>query len=153
MNSQGSMNKEQDVYLGTVDTTATPSPLTNKSASKYSRLYKITAGGPTRGTILLDTVEGPQAGAKVQFVIGEQSQRPSTFSPQDHTAPTIVFNAISDSGINIVSTDTEVKEFENLFLGTSENGFVAKPPSAGVSERPWVCNIPGARYKVQWYNS
>ncbi|KAG8702286.1 hypothetical protein FRC08_003581 [Ceratobasidium sp. 394] len=150
MNSRGSIDKEQDIYLGAVDTTADLGPPGDQSSHKYGRVYKITAGGPTRGTILLDATEGPQVGAKVQFVVANRSQKSPT-SPSNQPVPTISFDTITDSDIGTISAESEVKEIENLFLATSENGFVVGSSGAGVLQRPWVCNIPGANYKVQWH--
>lgn len=61
------MNKDQDIYLAVLD----GSPAIDSNASElriynYSRVYRITAGGPSRGSILLDAAEGPQTGTKVQ---------------------------------------------------------------------------------------
>ncbi|KAG9126576.1 hypothetical protein FRC07_002916 [Ceratobasidium sp. 392] len=150
MSSRGTIDKEQDVYLGAIDATSSPSG--NHSTQKYSRVFKITAGGPTRGTILLDATEGPQVGEKVQFVIADKSQKPSALPLHNQPIPTISFNTIADPDIGAVSANSEVEEVENLFLGTSENGFVVGPRNVSGLERPWVCNIPGASYKVQWHN-
>ncbi|KAG9080068.1 hypothetical protein FRC06_007114, partial [Ceratobasidium sp. 370] len=143
MNSRGLIDKEQDIYLGVADATVDG----GQSAQKYGRVYKITAGGPTRGTILLDATEGPQVGAKVQFVVANRSQRSSTLSLPNQPVPTISFNTIPDSDIGMIPAGSEVEEIENLFLATSENGFVVGPPDAGALQRPWACNIPGASYK------
>jgi hypothetical protein len=67
MSSQRSIDKEHDIYLGVIDTSLSPTPSSgDKKVYKYSRVYKITAGGPSQGTLLLDATEGPQVGAKVQ---------------------------------------------------------------------------------------
>jgi hypothetical protein len=72
MSSRSSIAKEQDIYLGVVDTSADPVHSSgDQKVYKYSRVYKITAGGPSHGTILLAATEGPQAGAKVQVSLSQ----------------------------------------------------------------------------------
>lgn len=63
MNANNALDKEHDVYLGVIDTTAKQ---TSNGTPSYSKIYKIMAGDPSRGSLLLDAAEGPEAGARVQ---------------------------------------------------------------------------------------
>lgn len=151
MKSSGSMNKDQDIYLAVLD----GSPAIDSNASElriynYSRVYRITAGGPSRGSILLDAAEGPQTGTKVQFVV-IASQKPSPSSiPASQVVPTVTLSLISDSDMQTVPTDPEVREIDNVFLGTSENGFILGSGEEGSSKRPWICTVPGTTSSLQW---
>jgi hypothetical protein len=67
MKSSGSISKDQTIYLAVLDASVAPEPQTNEVRTySYDRVYKISAGGPSRGSILLDATEGPRAGTKVQ---------------------------------------------------------------------------------------
>ncbi|QRW04401.1 hypothetical protein RhiLY_03400 [Ceratobasidium sp. AG-Ba] len=126
LHQRGPINKEDDIYLGVI------------------------TGGPTKGTLLLDATEGPRVGSKIQFVVATKPEPPSTFPLIGQPTPTISLNAISDSDIGTVSSGSQVKEVENVFLGTSENGFVVGSSTATATHQPWLCTIPGAKYQVQW---
>ena len=63
MNANNALDKEHDVYLGVVDTTVKQG---SNGTPSYSKMYRIMAGDPSRGSLLLDAAEGPEMGAQVQ---------------------------------------------------------------------------------------
>lgn len=66
MNANNALNKDHDIYLGVVNTTVKQ---TSNGPQSYSKVYRITAGDPSRGSLLLDAAEGPEVGARVQVCI------------------------------------------------------------------------------------
>lgn len=73
MNANNALDKDHDIYLGVIDTTVKQ---TSNGPQGYSKVYKITAGDPSRGSLLLDAAEGPEVGARVQV-------RSSIFRPAE----------------------------------------------------------------------
>ncbi|CAE7233919.1 unnamed protein product [Rhizoctonia solani] len=148
MKTSGTINKDQDIYLGVISDSTASDPNTHDSGirtCKYNRLYRITAGGPSRGSLLLDATEGPQAGSKVQFATTSPPQKGSkTWTVPDQVSPTISLSVLAESHIQASSTGLDVRTANNLFAGASENSFALK----NGQERPWICSIPGAT--VQW---
>ncbi|QRV90191.1 hypothetical protein RhiJN_18209 [Ceratobasidium sp. AG-Ba] len=150
LHQRGPINKEDDIYLGVISDATSPVYRRRTRRPPFSHVFKVTAGGPTKGTLLLDATEGPRVGSKVQFVVATKPEPPSTFPLIGQPTPTISLSAISDSDIGTVSSGSQVKEVENVFLGTSENGFVVGSSTATATHQPWLCTIPGAKYQVQW---
>ncbi|CAE6480101.1 unnamed protein product [Rhizoctonia solani] len=152
MRISGTIDKDQDVYLGDVylgviDSASSDSK-THGSVTrtyKYSRLFRITAGGPSRGSLLLDATEGPQAGTKVQFATASSPQKDSdTWAISDQVSPTLSLSVLAESHTQATSTGSDVRVANNLFAGASENGLALKKSQ----ERPWICSIPGTT--VEW---
>lgn len=152
MKSSGSMNKDQEIYLAVLDSPSTTDPNPSEPCTyNYSQVYRITAGGPSRGSILLDAAEGPQVGTKVQFVVIDASKKsPPSLIPINKTAPTVTLSIISDSDMKAVPTDSDVQEIDNAFLGASENGFILGHGEGEPLGKPWICTVPGATCSLQW---
>ncbi|CAE6480371.1 unnamed protein product [Rhizoctonia solani] len=148
MKTSGTIGKDQDIYLGVIEGPTSPNPKARDSRIRtyaYSRVYRITAGGPSRGALLLDATEGPQAGTKVQFATTPSSQKSSkTFTISDQASPTISLDILAESHMQASPTGSDVRVGDNLFAGSSENGFAL----GSGRERPWICSIPGTT--VQW---
>ncbi|KAF8604551.1 hypothetical protein BDV93DRAFT_471477 [Ceratobasidium sp. AG-I] len=151
MNASNSLDKEHDVYLAVTDTMAKQS---SNGPPSYTKMYKIMAGDPSRGSLLLDAAEGPEVGARVQFVILAKSKERLSLPPPPHqVVPTVSLESISDTNPPLPlsdSPDSAICEIDNLFLGTSENGFVVGSSNAGTPTKPWKCGLPGATHTVQW---
>ncbi|CEL55557.1 hypothetical protein RSOLAG1IB_01569 [Rhizoctonia solani AG-1 IB] len=144
MKATGGVRKDQDIYLGTIND-FTPNRKAYDSGVRtynYNRLYKITAGGPSRGSLLLDATEGPRAGTKVQFATVSPSRKStSALNLSDPVLPTISLNVLDESQAQNPSIDTDIHIVDKRFVGTSENGFVLKPSVGSSQERPWAAVI------------
>ncbi|KDN48808.1 hypothetical protein RSAG8_02795, partial [Rhizoctonia solani AG-8 WAC10335] len=146
MKTSGRIDKDQDIYLGVLSDTASPDVRDSGiHTCNYSRIYRITAGGPSRGSLLLDATEGPQAGTKVQFATTSPSQKSSKARiGSDRASPTVSLGVLAESHMQASSTGSDVRVANNLFAGASENGLAVKNGQG----RPWICSIPGTT--VQW---
>ncbi|KAH7341621.1 hypothetical protein B0J17DRAFT_647306 [Rhizoctonia solani] len=147
MRTSGTIDKDQDIYLGVISESTSGSKARDSGIRtyNYSRIYRIRAGGPSRGSLLLDTTEGPQAGTKVQFATTSLSQTaPKALTTSDQSSPTVSLSVLAESHLQASPTEPNVRVANNLFIGTSENGFALK----SVQERPWICSVPGATF--QW---
>ncbi|KAJ1307699.1 hypothetical protein OPQ81_001788 [Rhizoctonia solani] len=94
MKTSGAIGKDQDIYIGVIRD-FTSNPKVHDSGMRtydYSRVYRIAAGGTSRGSLLLDATEGPQVGTRVQFATTSpslkipksltMSDQPITYLPQ-----------------------------------------------------------------------
>ncbi|CAE6465789.1 unnamed protein product [Rhizoctonia solani] len=146
MKTSGRIDKDQDIYLGVISDPASPDVRDSGiHTCNYSRIYRITAGGPSRGSLLLDATEGPQAGTKVQFATTSPSQKSSkAWIGSDRASPTVSLGVLAESHMQASSTGSDVRVANNLFAGASENGLALKNGQG----RPWICSIPGTT--VQW---
>ncbi|CAE6462219.1 unnamed protein product [Rhizoctonia solani] len=151
MKNSSTIGKDQGIYLGVLSDFASNPKARDcgQPTYNYTRLYRITAGGPSRGSLLLDATEGPRIGTKVQFATAPQSQKsPHVSNLSSPVFPTLSLNVLDESQAQASSIDSDVHAADKLFVGTSENGFVLKAPSGAGQERPWICSVPGAT--VQW---
>ncbi|CAE6478097.1 hypothetical protein ACGC1H_002740 [Rhizoctonia solani] len=148
MKASATIDKDQDIYLGVMDGSTSFNPKAHDSGERtynYSQIYRITAGGPSQGSLLLDATEGPQAGTKVQFATTSPSQKSSkTWTVSNQALPTFSLSVLAESHMQNSSTGSDVRVADNLFAGASENGLTLKRGQ----ERPWICSIPGTT--VQW---
>ncbi|KAF8673966.1 FIST N domain [Rhizoctonia solani] len=151
MKAGGTIGKDQEIYLGVISD-PTSGPKAQHSGIRtynYSRIYRITAGGPSRGSLLLDATEGPQTGTKVQFATASPPQKASHgLNLSSPASPTVLLNVLDETQVQASSVDSDIRVLDKLFIGTSENGFVLKAPSKANQGRPWMCSVPGAT--VQW---
>ncbi|GAB1522959.1 hypothetical protein RhiTH_006088 [Rhizoctonia solani] len=151
MKAGGTIGKDQEIYLGVISD-PTSGPKAQHSGIRtynYSRIYRITAGGPSRGSLLLDAAEGPQTGTKVQFATASPPQKASHgLNLSSPASPTVLLNVLDETQAQASSVDSDIRVLDKLFIGTSENGFVLKAPSKANQGRPWMCSVPGAT--VQW---
>ncbi|ELU40699.1 hypothetical protein AG1IA_05267 [Rhizoctonia solani AG-1 IA] len=156
MKAGGTIGKDQEIYLGVISD-PTSGPKAQHSGIRtynYSRIYRITAGGPSRGSLLLDAAEGPQTGTKVQvssdaFATASPPQKASHgLNLSSPASPTVLLNVLDETQVQASSVDSDIRVLDKLFIGTSENGFVLKAPSKANQGRPWMCSVPGAT--VQW---
>lgn len=93
--------------------------------------YAITAGDPSRGTISLNTDQGPGVGSRVRFYHRPKSSSGRTLTFGQPRATTFKFMAADDS---VSMQDDTV--LDNVFFSASENGFLYQQHAA--------CTIPGA---------
>ncbi|KAF7767884.1 hypothetical protein Agabi119p4_7127 [Agaricus bisporus var. burnettii] len=96
------------------------------SSGKVDRVYKITAGDPSRGSISLDSPYAPTLGTQVQFLHRPSSSLPNLALSQLHRS---AFNFLTVSEEVYASSRPNSQEdfelvLENTFLASSENGFV-----------------------------
>ncbi|KAJ3567082.1 hypothetical protein NP233_g6595 [Leucocoprinus birnbaumii] len=125
----GSFKEEEQFSLGALS-----------GDGKLDRVYRITAGDPSRGSISIDSPSTPPVGTRVQFI-----HRPATAIPglpASRPAPTMSFLTVSDE---LQSSESDQEDFEILlegkgnFLAASENGFVfesAEHDGENVKSRP-----------------
>ncbi|CAE6461324.1 unnamed protein product [Rhizoctonia solani] len=147
MRASGTIDKDQDIYLGVISDSTSASKVHDSMipTCDYSRIYRIKAGGPSRGSLLLDATEGPQAGTKVQFATTSPSQMNSKASmASDQASPTVSLNVLAEFQLQASLAESNIRVANNLFIGTSENGFALR----SAQERPWICSVPGVT--LQW---
>ncbi|KAG8679626.1 hypothetical protein FRC11_003492, partial [Ceratobasidium sp. 423] len=111
MKTSGTIGKDQDIYLGVLKDPTSPNPKAHDSGMRtynYNRVYRITAGGPSRGSLLLDATEGPPAGTKVQFATASPSRKSSkNFTISDQTSPTISLSVLAESHMQTSSIGSD----------------------------------------------
>ncbi|KAK0477001.1 hypothetical protein IW261DRAFT_1339028 [Armillaria novae-zelandiae] len=113
-----SLKTEEEFYLMTEDT-------------QIVSAYTITAGDPSRGTISLNTDQGPGVGSRVRFY-----HRPKSLSGRELTIEkpraTMFKFMVADDSVSVQSDAI----LDGVFFSASENGFLYQQHAA--------CSIPGA---------
>ncbi|PBK69330.1 hypothetical protein ARMSODRAFT_1018757 [Armillaria solidipes] len=111
-----SLKTEEEFYLMTEDTQIA---------------YTITAGDPSRGTISLNTDQGPGVGSRVRFYHRPKSSLGRKLTFEAPRATMFKFMVADDS----VSVQSDAI-LDGVFFSASENGFLYQQHAA--------CTIPGA---------
>ncbi|KAH9165965.1 hypothetical protein EDB89DRAFT_2076313 [Lactarius sanguifluus] len=135
----GDAAKDDEFYLGVL------------RDGELWQLHHIMAGGPSRGTMALETETAPGEGTSVQLF-----HRPSNHDI-DAVLPgraknTLTFVASLQSGDNVVEGEEEggengvVTVLEDTFVAASENGFMLRREG----EVTWTCIAPGAQVRLTW---
>ena len=129
------------------------------------QIHRIMSGGPSRGTMALESETAPREGSSVQvsqpFPYWHLLARFLSFSeqlfyclkdtndlPHDTTAKnSLTFVAVpqSESAVAGQGEDT-VTVLEDTFLAASENGFMLSRED----EIAWTCVTPGAQARLSW---
>ncbi|TFK38965.1 hypothetical protein BDQ12DRAFT_722820 [Crucibulum laeve] len=132
---------------------------------RISRIYRITAGDPSRGSLSLDSDRAPDVGTVIQFLHHPQTQLPiperylSSTSSQMLAFLTTPPDQISDLSESSKSGDDII--LDGTFLAASENGFLLSRAPAGVHgeneiigeiEDTWKCSSSGGLGVVEWEN-
>ncbi|EMD39702.1 hypothetical protein CERSUDRAFT_92195 [Gelatoporia subvermispora B] len=149
--------EEDDYYLGVLHKKGTE--------AQIERLYQITSGDPSRGSLALDSDTAPGEGATVQasvFHLSTHTQpdvlsrylRPSTLHPSDKHC-TITF-AVAPAfwvppAADTAREDESVTELPGTFLAASEYGVVVdRPNDVTAQAQAWKCSVPGGSVSLRW---
>jgi len=111
------------------------------------QVHHIMAGGPSRGTMALETETAPEVGTPVQLF-----HRPNdaiAHTAQPHPAKntlTFVVAPQSDTAKTEEFGGDTITIFEGAFVAASENGFMLSRED----ETAWTCIAPGAQARLVW---
>ncbi|KAI9436565.1 hypothetical protein H4582DRAFT_398424 [Lactarius indigo] len=139
----GDAAKDDEFYLGVV------------RDGELWQLHHIMAGGPSRGTMALETETAPGEGTTVQLF-----HRPSDhdIAPADALLPGGAKNTLAFVASLQASDDAAALEegeeghedgatvLEDTFVAASENGFMLRRGG----EVAWTCIAPGAQVRLTW---
>ncbi|KAH9046714.1 hypothetical protein EDB84DRAFT_1558165 [Lactarius hengduanensis] len=141
----GDAAKDDEFYLGVL------------RDGELWQLHHIMAGGPSRGTMALETETAPREGTSVQLF-----HRPSNhdIAPADAILPgcaknTLAFVASLQPGDDVAALvegeeeggeDGVVTVLEDTFVAASANGFMLRREG----EVTWTCISPGAQVRLTW---
>jgi hypothetical protein len=110
------------------------------------QVHRVMSGGPSRGTMALDTETAPGEGTSVQLF----------YCPNDAAAHTIPLHAAKNTLSFVTAPQCEsalagqgedtVTVLEDTFLAASENGFMLSRED----EMTWTCVTPGAQARLAW---
>ncbi|KAI9451105.1 hypothetical protein BJY52DRAFT_1125436 [Lactarius psammicola] len=106
------------------------------------QMHHIMAGGPSRGTMALETETAPGEGTSVQ-------SPPSWLGHAKKTLAFVASPQVSDDATALVEEegdDDGVTVVEDTFVAASENGFMLKRGR----EATWTCIAPGAQVRLTW---
>ncbi|KAH9954530.1 hypothetical protein BGW80DRAFT_1467765 [Lactifluus volemus] len=99
----------------------------------------IMSGGPSRGTMALETETAPGEGTSVQL----------SHRPNDDAVPTVwphLLLAALESDSAPVEREHSVTIVEHAFVAASENGFMVRRSD----EVAWTCTSPGSAAQLGW---
>ncbi|KAG8949804.1 hypothetical protein FRC03_000240 [Tulasnella sp. 419] len=133
------LGKEASFYLGVLDI-----------EGKATKLYLITSGGPSRGTISMDGEEGPSVGSSIAFFhrpteAGVHLPPPSSSRTSIEGLSTFIEDE-SDTIITPHGGFDEVFEISGRSIIPTENGLIT---SRG-NENVWKCGVPGGWSALRW---
>jgi len=115
------------------------------------QLHHIMAGGPSRGTMALETETAPGEGTSVQLFHRPMNYDIGSALP-DHAKNTLAFVAsLQDAALPFVGEEEGddgggVMVLEDSFVAASENGFMLRRGG----EVTWTCIAPGAQARLTW---
>ncbi|KAG8904344.1 hypothetical protein FRC01_008770, partial [Tulasnella sp. 417] len=144
--------KAADMYLGVLDESqpdsATPS---------FSMVYRVSAGGPSRGTISVDADVGPPTGSRVQFLHKPilQVADATVLQAQPGSIQFVAASSVGEHGQGGRSSNVvrDSLVLENVFVAHSENGVLISSPSSAAQLRApstWRCTVPDSWGSLQW---
>ncbi|KDQ14263.1 hypothetical protein BOTBODRAFT_32737 [Botryobasidium botryosum FD-172 SS1] len=142
--SAANIRKEDEYYLGLLRSEG--------DSNMWERVYRITSGNPSRGSLSIEGDSELPEGSRVQFlcrsadnvpVYSERllSSKPSASlgiemryltSLPDHASVPVTNDGVGDDGVTVIP---------NAFVASSENGFISGAQSE--SAHSWRCSIPG----------
>ncbi|KAF9446373.1 hypothetical protein P691DRAFT_804022 [Macrolepiota fuliginosa MF-IS2] len=133
----GSFKEEEQFSLGAVS-----------SDGNIDRVYRITAGDPSRGSISVDSPSAPIPGTRVQFL-----HRPMSAVPNlslSRTSQSLNFLTVSDELHQSRQSTPEDLDIllQNAFLASSENGFIFE--RATQSGENVKCSLAGSLGTLSW---
>ncbi|KAJ7581147.1 hypothetical protein C8J56DRAFT_833097, partial [Mycena floridula] len=100
-------------------------------------MYTITAGDPSRGTISLRTETAPRPGTPVQFFHRPKSRYSTLPTRTNSNKHSFCFSTSDEHQKDL---ETSSQSLPNMFLASSENGFILDRPG---TDRAWNCTVPG----------
>ncbi|KAF8258886.1 hypothetical protein EI94DRAFT_1669339 [Lactarius quietus] len=112
------------------------------------QLHHILAGGPSRGTMALDTETAPGEGTSVQLFHRPMSSKiaPAAGALPKNTLAFVASPQVGHDMVEEVGSEDDVTVLQDTFVAASENGFML---SRG-SEPTWTCVAPGAQARLTW---
>ncbi|KAI0060347.1 hypothetical protein BV25DRAFT_1908395 [Artomyces pyxidatus] len=141
----GDAAKDDDFYLSVLQD------------GKPSQVYHILSGGPSRGTMALESDRAPVEGTRVQ-ICHRSSHKPiylpSSLSQPGHKtlafmkSPADRFDHSVDWAEEHVEDDIRV--LKDTFLGLSENGFILSRYQNGMAEPSWKCMVTAGLASLAW---
>ncbi|KAH9979676.1 hypothetical protein BJV74DRAFT_780156 [Russula compacta] len=131
----GSAAKDDEFYLGVL------------RGDDLWQLHHIMSGGPSRGTLALETETAPGEGTAVQLF----------HRPNEATAPTVPNHAAKNTLTFVAASQSDsappaeeggdaVTVLSDAFVAASENGFMLSRED----ETTWSCIAPGAQARLAW---
>ncbi|KAN0127973.1 hypothetical protein V8E53_014227 [Lactarius tabidus] len=134
----GNAAKDDEFYLGVL------------RDDELWQLHHIMAGGPSRGTMALDTETAPGEGTSVQL-FHRPRNRDIVPAAEVLSKNTLAFVASPQVGDDVFAPLEEeggddVTVLEDTFVAASENGFMLRRGD----EAAWTCIAPGAQASLTW---
>ncbi|KAI0250460.1 hypothetical protein BJV78DRAFT_1275785 [Lactifluus subvellereus] len=109
-------------------------------------VHHIMSGGPSRGTMALETETAPGEGSSVQLFHRPNDDVVPTVWPRI-AKNTLTFLAVQETDSTPVEEGKDmVTIVEDAFVAASENGFMA----SRCDEATWTCIAPGATAQLAW---
>jgi len=133
----GKAAKDDEFYLGVL----------RDGDDELRQVHHITSGGPSRGTMALETETAPGEGTSVQLFHRPSDAAAPSSSPYA-TKNTLTFVAApqADSAAPAEERGDAVTVLNDVFVAASENGFML----GREDERPWTCVSPRAQARLAW---
>ncbi|KAI0265603.1 hypothetical protein BC834DRAFT_924224 [Gloeopeniophorella convolvens] len=133
----GEAAKDDEFYLGVLRN------------GKLWQVHHIMSGGPSRGTMSLDTETAPVEGTLVQLFHRPRTGAVSA-APPSAAKHTLTFTASIQPDAApppaVESADSEVTVLDDAFVAASENGFMVSREA----ETTWTCTAPDAQARLAW---
>jgi len=128
----GKVGKDDAFYLGVL------------RDGELWQIHRIMSGGPSRGTMALESETAPGEGSSVQLFYCPKDTAPLPHSPAKST---LTFVAVPQFEPVLAGQDEDtVTVLEDTFIAASENGFMLSRQD----EMAWTCITPGAQARLVW---